>query len=214
MTSNLSAQPTYQFGTLPSLNLNTSLSEDWKLNFQWQSRQSILRGRFDESPNYQVRYQLSDFTILGARKISLNQSIAMGALLRFREGDVIFRSIQQFAIIQRLEHFRMAHRFAADQTFQEEESITFRLRYRIGAEFALSGEKVDRGELYLKINHEYLNAFQDTDYDLEIRLIPLLGYVFSDNNKLEAGLDYRINSFINGSSRNTLWFSMNWFVKL
>jgi len=88
------------------------------------------------------------------------------------------------------------------------------LRYRIASEFPLSGQSIDPKEFYLKVSNEYLNAFQGNDYDLEIRLAPHFGFLFSDTNKLEFGPAYRISSFIDGSAKNSFWLSLNWYLKI
>ena len=67
---------------------------------------------------------------------------------------------------------------------------------------------------YLKINNEYLNAFEDREYDLEIRFSPLLGYKLNEGNKLEFGLDYRLDSFLESVTKNHFWTSINWYLKL
>ncbi|MDP5101264.1 MAG: hypothetical protein NWQ09_08055, partial [Nonlabens sp.] len=78
----------------------------------------------------------------------------------------------------------------------------------------LAGNKVDVNEFYFKINHEYLNALQGSQYDLEIRLLPFVGYEIAAGNNIEIGLDYRINSFITDQTRNRLFLGINWFKVL
>ena len=159
-------------------------------------------------------YVLSDFSLLGAKKMGLSNSLAAGYLIRFRADQTIHRAIQQFSIVQRHNRFRMAHRFVTDQTFETGKSPQFRLRYRITAELPLNGEMTDPGEFYLKINNEYLNSLQNSSYDLELRLIPQLGFYFSDTNKLEAGLDYRIRGFLNEATEGFYWITLAWFIKI
>jgi hypothetical protein len=78
----------------------------------------------------------------------------------------------------------------------------------------LEGESIDVKEYYLKINNEYLNSWQKSDYDLEIRLGALIGYSISSINDLEIGIDYRSDSFINGNRRERIWLSINFFHSL
>ena len=94
------------------------------------------------------------------------------------------------------------------------EKPEFRLRYRIASEVALDGQSVDPREFYFKFNNEYLNSWQDYGYDLEIRLVPLLGYNLKSTNKIEMGLDYRVNSFLNNNTRHSFWVNLNWFIEL
>ncbi len=170
--------------------------------------------QLSSSPESAFEYDLSDFIFIASKKVGLNNSLAGGYLFRLRGTTVIHRTIQQFTIVSNYNAFRLAHRISTDQTFEPREPTTFRLRYRLTAELPLNGESVDPGEWYAKISNEYLNSLQDKSYDLEIRLIPLLGYQFTDNNKLEFGPDYRISSFLESSPRSVYWLSVNWFVKL
>ena len=90
----------------------------------------------------------------------------------------------------------------------------YRFRYRATLENPLNGKSIDPKEFYLKINNEYLNAFEDREYDLEIRFSPLLGLKLNERNKLELGLDYRLDSFLENKTRNHFWTSINWYLKL
>ena len=133
-------------------------------------------------------------------------------MIRFEEGVLIHRSIQHYVVVQKLSGFRLAHRFLTDQTFSVNEEPKFRLRYRISSELPFNGESVDPGEYYLKINNEYINSLQVKKYDLEIRLIPLIGYGISERFKIETGLDYRVNSFLTNKTRNSYWMTLNFFI--
>lgn len=206
------SQSNYQTGFLPSINFNKKLEKDWSINFKIESRQLIEEGEIGKNNPTNYEYLLTDFSWIASKKIKINQSIAGGYLLRIRNQKPTHRFIQQYTITKNYSGFRLSHRFVADETFDEEESIQLRLRYRISTLFPFSGLSVDPKEYYLKINHEYLNSFQNSKYDLEIRLIPFLGYAFSNTSKIEVGLDYRTNSFLENNTSNRFWFSMNWYI--
>jgi hypothetical protein len=201
----VSAQDNVQWGTLPSVNANIGLENDWKANLKWESRQV-----FDEDA---FSYGLSDFSLLFARKVGLNNSLAGGYLIRVHPEYTAHRSIQQFTIVQTLPSIRLAHRLASDQTFRSGRAPQWRLRYRIATELPLNGQEVDPREAYFKINHEYLNVFQTDRYDLEVRLVPTIGYAFTDNNKLEVGCDIRTDGFLSGTPDHTVWFGVSWYRK-
>ncbi len=201
-------------GLLPSLNLNSKLKNDWSINTKIESRQLLQSGIINVDVDKEYQYVLTDFSLILAKKVGLNSRIAAGYLLRFEEGELIQRFIQQYAIVQRMPGFRLAHRFVSDQTFSESEKPELRLRYRITSEMPLNGESVDPGEFYLKINHEYLNSFQGLQYDLEIRLIPFIGYDLNDRFKIETGLDYRVDSFLDNNTRHSFWLSLNFFIEI
>ncbi|NCC73592.1 MAG: DUF2490 domain-containing protein [Sphingobacteriia bacterium] len=209
------AQGTYSAGIMPGININKKLENGWKLNFKTESRQAFLTGTFGNGSTHHYDYILTDFALTGSSKVGLNNSLAGGYLLRLRGENVIHRLIQQFTIVSSYDYFRLAHRFSADQSFQQNEKMELRLRYRISGDFSLNGQAVDPKEFYLKFGNEYLSAFQGDDYDLEIRIMPAIGYEFNDHNKLEWGLDYRIDSFIHGNpAENNFWLTINWFYNI
>ena len=210
----LKAQSTYRVGTLPSININKGLPYAWSINFKAESRQSLTTGSFSGESVPEFDYLLTDLSLITSKKVGLNNKLAGGYLARLREGRTIHKAVQQFTLVRRYSAFRMAHRFSFDQAFEKDGPVEIRLRYRLTGEFPLNGEAVDVREFYLKINNEYLNAFQDGEYDLEIRLAPLLGYIFTDKNKFEFGLDYRLSSFLDSPARNSFWVSLNWYLNL
>lgn len=212
LTGSSYSQSTYQFGILPSINLNKKLQKDWSLNFKTQSRQRIQNGDFRGNHTKEYEYLLTDFSILSAKKVGLNSRIAGGYLIRFRNEEIIHRTIQQYSIVKRKTGFRLAHRIAADQSFSSNQSPEFRFRYRLTPEIPLDGQTVDPKEFYIKTNLEFLNKFQSSDYELEFRLAPLFGYSFNDRNKLEFGLDYRFDSIFVTDPRHSFWTSINWYL--
>ena len=149
-----------------------------------------------------------------AYKFGSQQTLSAGYLWRSRPDTDHHRLMQQYSIVSRFPRFRLGHRLAADQTFRPNTPLEVRLRYRLSLELPLNGTQVDPGEWYLKINHEYLNAFQAQDYDLELRLIPVIGHLFSDRNKVETGVDWRVDRFIHKETRWTFWWAMAWYYSL
>lgn len=212
LSSSCLAQNRYEIGLLPALNLNKKLENNWKLNFKTESRQSLKSGVFNENQAAGYEYLLTDFALVASKKILFNSSLAGGYLLRVEGDETAHRLIQQFVVTRKIVATRFAFRLATDQTFSASEAPEFRVRFRVAAELPLSGLSIDEREFYFKINHEYLNAFQDSEYDLEIRFVPVLGYEISDTLKLESGLDYRINSFLESPSRQRFWGVLSLYV--
>lgn len=204
----------YQLGILPAINFNKKFENNWRVHTKTESRQRIKQGLFNERNDFQYEYMLTDFTFIVSKRTGFNNYLANGYTLRLQHDKIIHRWLQQFTMIKKYPHFKLAHRIATDFTFEEQEKVAFRLRYRVATAFPLNGQSTDAHEYYFKFNHEYLNSFQGTTYDLEIRCIPLLGYKFSDINKLESGLDYRVRSFIDGHPNHHFWIKINWFVIL
>jgi hypothetical protein len=205
------AQGSYQAGVLPSLSLNAKFPKDWSLNVKAESRQAFYQGIFGEKGETSYDYVLTDLALIAARKTGIRSAVGGGYVMRIREGAVFHRSAQQMTFTRPYPRFRLAHRFAADQTFSTAEKPAFRLRYRLAAEIPLNGDRVDPGEFYLKAGNEYLNEWQGGDYGLEIRWSPFLGYAFEGGGKLEGGLDYRLDSFLEDASRHRFWIGINWY---
>lgn len=208
------AQADYQSGLLPSLNFNKNITEVWQLNFEIESRQQLSAGLFEEETALNYEYILTDLTTIAARKVGANGGIGVGYLFRINGDRIIQRSLQQYTYTKRLQGIRLGHRLRIDQTFEKSQNPVFRARYRFGSEISLNGQEVDPKEWYLKVNNEYLGIFETGENDLEIRLVPVLGYVFTDANKMEVGLDYRVSNFIADVSSHRFWLALNWYLKL
>jgi hypothetical protein len=198
----LVAQESPRVGALPSANFNWQVRKDWSVNAKIESRHS------------QNQPGLTDLSWIAAKNTGLNARLAGGYLIRFEEGERVHRFIQQYAFVQRLRGFRLAHRWVSDQSLSTIEKPRIRFRYRLATELPLNGKSVDPGEFYLKLNHEYLNSLQARAYDLEIRWVPVLGYALAENLKIESGLDYRIDSFLKGSAEQVYWLTFNVFLDL
>lgn len=207
-------QGTYLVGFLPAMNLNTSLQNDWSLNAKVESRYQFRTGTFNAESMRVRQYELTDLSLLAAKKIGFNTRLAGGYLMRFENNLITHRFIQQYVVVQRMSGYRLAHRVVTDQTLSPGEQAEFRLRYRLTAEIPLNGTSLDANEFYLKINNEILNELQGQTYALEYRLVPLLGYDLAQHFKMELGIDYRRASLFNPSPHNSLWVSMNCFVDI
>lgn len=212
LSTNLWAQSSYIAGLLPGLNINQKIDKNWRLNYKLESRLLGAEGRFSEPTPFAVQHSLTDLAVLTSRKLGLNNSLAGGYLLRLEKGGPSHRFIQQYTLVKSYDHFRLAHRFSADQTFSKKEATEIRLRYRISFDVPLSGQEVDDREFYLKINNEYLNSLQDGSYGLEIRLVPSLGFAFNDNSKVELGVDYRLADFLKGPAESSFWLPLTWYI--
>lgn len=208
----LSAQGVYRTGLMPSVNFTRKLTDDWRLNFKAESRVSIAESERIDFLDADMSYVLTDLSIIAARKAGIGKSVAGGYLIRIRDDMVSHRFIQQFTILGKAGNVRLSHRIAADETISKNLPPVYRLRYRIVADVPLNGQSVDPGEFYLKAGNEYLGSLQSGNVNIEIRVIPLIGYAFTDNNKFEGGIDYRISSLIDDTPVNSIWLALNWFI--
>lgn len=211
---NLSAQSLYSVGSLPVVNINTAVGKKWDINLRFESRQIYKTGIFGDASINDFRYDLNDYAAILTYRSSPVTRVGAGYLIRIRNNEVFHRTIQQFTVIDQLGSIRLAHRISADQTFSSDSPTEYRLRYRISLEIPLNGQTIDNRELYLRFNNEYLGSMEDNAFDLEVRVVPLLGINLTNNNKLETGLDYRTRSFIADTAIHNFWFTVNWFIRI
>ncbi len=207
------AQSIYQIGILLSFTLTKKINPKWKVSLNVQSRFSIYKGEFANSDTFQEdrNYILTDISVLANRKIGLNTSLTVGYLTRFRNKEQHNRLFQQFIISKKYNNVALSHRFVTDQTFRPNQKSEFRGRYRLAFDRPLQGNKLNPKEFYLKVNNEYLISLQDEKWSNEVRLIPFLGYAFTDKNKVEIGIDYRVGSLGEEFLRNNFWIAINYY---
>ena len=149
------------------------------------------------------------------RGVRLNNKVAIGYLWRIRTDAVpVHRAVQQYTLVQRLERLRLAHRFAADQTFAADAAPIFRGRYRLGTEIGLQGQTLDTREFYLKIQAEVLGIWTETSLRGEVRVVPAIGLRIDDHHKVELGLDTRYGPFRDAAGRLTVFGTVSYYATL
>jgi hypothetical protein len=200
-------------GLLPSVNL-IHKSKGYAYNFRIESRQFVFNDPPSERSTFTYDYGLTDISGLVSKKVDFDKAVALGYLFRWNGNAIEHRFIQQFIVTRKYTDFKLAHRITTDQTFSQIEAPIYRLRYRVATEFPLSGDNVDVNEFYFKLNHEYLNAVQGSQYDLEIRILPFIGYEIAAGSNIEIGIDYRVNSFLAKETEHRFFLGINWFKVL
>ncbi|WP_203256884.1 DUF2490 domain-containing protein [Hyunsoonleella ulvae] len=198
---------------LPNLNIGFKLYNGWTLNSRVEARQVFSEGNFNKSEILGSKYLFTDVTNFVSKKI-YNKSFGGGYLTRFGRDIVMHRFIQQYLYIREYSTFKLSHRLRADQSFEVQNKPEFRFRYRIALEKPINGQTLNLNEFYFKLNNEYLNKFKE-GYDIEVRIVPLLGYTLSEKERLEFGLDYRVAAFIKASeTEHKFWLRINYYWKL
>jgi hypothetical protein len=213
-TASLFCQKNYRAGLLTQVNINYSLRGDYKLNTKLESRQIFSEKETSKERSNKYRYERTDLHVVLTRKISADNSIGGGYLIRLQDGQFIHRLIQQFNSVHKLEFVSLAHRIVLDETFRKNEPTEIRLRYRIGLQKALNGRTIDPKEFYIKFNNEYLGIWSTANTDLEIRASGAVGYTARDNNKIEIGIEYRVNEFYTAEKAQQFWMTLAWFVSI
>lgn len=187
----LTASAQNQFGILPVINTSIKLQNDWKINAKLEGRQLLKQHPFPDDKSERV-FERLDLEAVVNRALNSSNDVGIGYLIRNEEGKFVHRFIQQYAHTQKLYSSRLSHRIRTDQTFQKDQDVQFRLRYRASWEKPLNGLQVDPKEFYLKLNNEYLGILENSETDLEIRGLSVIGYTIGDDNRIETGADYRM----------------------
>jgi len=180
----LSAQQ-FNFGLLPEIALSYSNWGRWSVNAKVESMQSLYQQGGKPSPFY-YQHNRTDFQFFGNYKLALHWKLSAGYQYRLRSGYNEHRLIQQISTIQSFNPVRLGHRLRVDESFYKESDTKYRIRYRLSAEVALNGSKLDKNEYYLKSSIEALYGIQKSNHELEGRFSIMLGYYFANSNKLEA----------------------------
>jgi hypothetical protein len=208
------AQENYRAGTIPQVNVNFSLPKGFKLNTRLESRQIFSEKETSESVNKAAQYERTDVHAILTKKISADNNVGFGYLVRLEDGKLAHRLIQQFNSVRKLDQFSLAHRLVLDETFRSDEPTEVRARYRLGIEKPLNGRSVDPREFYLKLNNEYLGIFSKEQTDLEIRASAAAGYNATDDNKIELGFEYRVNEFYTAAKAQQFWLTISWYLSV
>ena len=92
--------------------------------------------------------------------------------------------------------------------------MQLRLRYRFSGELPLQGQSLNEGEWYLISSAEQIASVERSKWEWEQRLSSAFGYYFNAKNKVEIGLDYRLDDFTQGDGRHRIWTMINYFLNL
>lgn len=201
-----------KFGITPQINVDFKIGSAWKVNSKFENRFIFYQNPYDGVGNGN-EFENTDLEILVARNKGRLKNLGIGYLIRRsgKDGSFLHRIMQQYSLGQELNGLLLAHRFRSDQTFEQNEAIQYRLRYRISIEKPLNGLRVDPEEFYLRANNEYVGILKDGKANLEIRLLTALGYNQSEINQIEMGFDYRAKNVIRSGLENQLWLTIGWY---
>lgn len=196
-----------EIGLIPQINSDFKIGQGWKVNSKLEGRQIYFKNPYPAGRN-QKEFNRFDVELIATKNIDPLRAFGGGYLIRRADKSFTHRFIQQYALTRKLLASRLSHRFRTDQTFEKDESLQWRLRYRLSWEKPLNGFEIDPGEFYLKLNNEYLGILQDSKGNLEIRGLASVGYDISDKNKIETGIDYRVENVIRSKTKHQVFLSI------
>lgn len=210
----LAAQQTVSSGFFPEAQLSHKI-KSVQLTAKIESQHGMVDAGKELPTEYGYYHDRTDFQ--GFVGSSFNPFVKWDVGYQYRwdgDGNHNHRAIQQIAWVQKKVGYRLAHRVRADQTYASGEVPLYRIRYRLSLELPLSGTQIDPGEFYLVLSDEPIYGYQNGTSTLENRLVGSLGHYFSKNQKVEAGIDHRIDRFLKGGSRQRFWLKVGWYVSI
>ena len=210
----LSGQSRASIGILPEVNVSYRWAEKWRITGQLESMQRGWVKEADTDLNRDYQYIRTDATAVLTLRLSPFWSTGVGYMMRFSEGRIIHRGLQQISSAHQYSGIRLGHRIRTDQTYASDESPEYRWRYRFSLEFPLNGQSLNNDEWYGIVSNEHLASLQSSEFDWEQRVVLMLGRYFNSKHKVEAGFDYRLDRFIREAPRHRLWFAISYFVNL
>lgn len=204
----------FSSGLFPEAQLSYNINKNYYVTHKVESQ----HGMFDaQRLNRELEYShtQTDLQTFIGKKINPFVKVDLGYQYRIEKGENTHRSIQQVAILQRTNFFRVGHRIRTDQTYFNEESILLRIRYRYAVQVPLQGRDLDPGEKYVTLSNEVIYMSQDSEDDIENRLVASLGFYVDDNTKYEIGLDYRTDDYlVEDRFRSRLWLKFGVYLSL
>jgi hypothetical protein len=209
----LHAQSDQRFftGIFPEVSISKKLNEVHRLNFKIENQEILFDNQDSETENPQFQHYRTDVMGFLDRNLRPGLSVAVGLFHRFQENEDANRIIQQLAILQKSRMGRINHRFRTDQTFTRNKPLELRFRYRISVEIPLQGAEVDPGEFYFLSSAESILSHQGGNFEIENRLVGSVGKFFGKKEKLEWGLDYRTDGYLQEGFRTRLWAKISYF---
>lgn len=196
-----------EIGLIPQVNTNFKITDSWKVNTKMEGRQLFFQNPSPAGYN-ENEFERLDLEFVASKRLARQDAVGLGYLIRRSNSSFTHRFIQQYSITQKLPASRLAHRFRTDQTLEKNESLQFRLRYRISWEKPLNGQSADPREFYLKLNNEYLGILQNAEANLEIRGLASIGYNISSRNQIEGGIDYRLEELADARPVDKLFLNI------
>jgi hypothetical protein len=198
-------------GLFPEYAISYKLNDNWKLIQKTESQHGVFRRdeslEIDEVNYFHYR---TDLQFFASYKLNPLAKIDGGYQFRFENGNS-HRTIQQYAWINYWKNFRLGHRLRADQTFEESEAVLWRIRYRLGTDFALQGASIDPGEKYLTGSFETILGYAQPAFQLENRYVFGVGHYFNNKHKFEMTLDYRTDAHFEPRFRQRAWVKLSYF---
>lgn len=201
----------------PEFSYTRKLAERWSANGKVAVQQTFNEPAGGDEAG-RSRYQINFTMVQLFATYTLRPGTQLTGGYAFRFNDLLdpepgreHRLMQQLTFLTYPGGTRLAHRFRAEQRFEDQE-YTNRWRYRVAYETPLQGDRLDPGEQYLITSNEVLFSFNAHERSGANRLYLGMGWYFSKARKLEAGVQYRLNRIGTGKLENVIWLTTAYYL--
>lgn len=201
----IKAQSNYG-GFFPETGITRSLTQNWSLKLKIESQHGMVRPIPGEADQIQYFHDRTDFQGFSAYTIRNEVKVAVGYQYRWQQGVDTHRVIEQISWGTSGAKKKIGHRIRTDQTFELDQPIQWRIRYRWAARYCFNG-----GSNYWLLSDEPIFSLQKCETSWENRLVFALGFVLPKGNRLQIGPDYRLDANFGESPRARLWLKVGWF---
>lgn len=195
ITTQVFAQKNFTGFIEPEFAINYDVSKNYSHNFSLANRTY-----FHKNNAYKIDARQLDIKHFSNFKIKYNQSIAFGIQYRFREAfeenkSDELRFTEQYNFTHKPNNVRYGNRLRAEQRIAPD-LTTHRFRYRFAADMPLMGTVLDTGEPYfIGSTESLLSVARGFKPSYDQRFTGAVGFVLSENTKIQAGLEYRFENY-------------------
>ncbi|MFT6868312.1 MAG: hypothetical protein ACJA08_003162 [Cyclobacteriaceae bacterium] len=175
-----------------------------------ESQHSLLNINQTEVDRFGYFHDRTDLQGFIGIKMKNDSKWTIGYQYRLQPNVDNHRSIQQYSWLSRNEYLKVSHRIRADQTFELNQFVQWRIRYRLSVQIPLSNGK----QQYLLISDEPIYSLKEGTSVLENRFVLALGILLTDQCKFQIGPDYRLDGDLVTKPRTRLWLKIGWFYRL
>lgn len=180
----------------PALSLSKSLQGRWSANSKLVFRQQVANlennqlSGLSQTDVIELQFFIN-YRLLGSKRLTLGYLYGLDEPF-LNSAEMEHRLMQQFTF-ESGNRFKWVNRIRLEQRIGESQ-FRNRLRYRLTFDEPLSGDKIDPLEWYFVAGDEWLYTFTGVPGEdhMENRLHAGLGYVFSNGQKLQMEMQYRL----------------------
>lgn len=179
------------------------VSAEYKIFGSWSGntsigKRSVWSTRYDnDEPQFQGNLDFLEFSHFTSYEVDLSLKVAGGYTYRLGDPhehnkDYEHRMTEQVSYTHFKRIVRLISRGRLEQRFRNE-GFAHRYRYKLSADFPLSGLALDAREFYIVVSGEALfEGVENADDTWEIRSAAGMGYYISNKVKIEADFTYRL----------------------